>query len=276
MRQTKHTASLLLSVLMLLVWACGGNGGDPQTRAVQRAEALPAQPMENALSSMAENLPLPSSTANTTTTAAELEPDNTPAAMPRPLVTYLEEPIPPCTPIGPNGKDPCEAAPPPGTRASGSSMSALLPDPLPTISELVVHELTPLSAPHMVVRATGIPDTSRCDGLYPVKTADFRPVDEGLKHSFRYYCFTDFRVNEYIIGKGPQILTMKMAAGNVSLLNLEDWKTVDEQWVEETFDLPGPSSASKYEGKEYIIVVGISVNFAVETWEPQGYEYSMW
>ena len=89
--------------------------------------------------------------------------------MPRPPVSYLKEAIPLCTPISKDGEDPCEAGPPPPrTRTSGSSMSALLPEVMPTISELI-YELDPGAAPHMVVRATGIPDTARCDGLYPVK-----------------------------------------------------------------------------------------------------------
>ena len=167
MRRIKHTASLLLPVLMLLMWACSGNSGEPTTRAVQGAEALPVRPGEDALASTTENPPLPSP-ARTVAIVTEPEPSNTPAVMERPPVTYLEKPILTCTPIGPNRENPCEAEPPPGTRDSGSSMSALLPDVMPTISELV-HELTPLSAPHLVVRATGIPGTARCDGLYPVK-----------------------------------------------------------------------------------------------------------
>ena len=196
--------------------------------------------------------------------------------MPRPPVSYLEKPIPLCTPISKDGEDPCEAGPPPPrTRTSGSSMSALLPEVMPTISELI-HELDPGAAPHMVVRSTGIPDTARCDGLYPVKTPNYRPVDEGLKHSFRYYCFMDFRINEYIIGDGPPTLTMKMTTGNINLLNPEDWKTVDEQWVRETFDLPNPDSATIYEGKEYIIMIGVATNYAVEHWAQKGYYYSTW
>ena len=60
MKQTKHTAAVLIPVLMLLVWACGG--GEPQTRAVQGAGALSAQPVAS---------------ASISTTVAEPEPDNT-------------------------------------------------------------------------------------------------------------------------------------------------------------------------------------------------------
>ena len=173
---------------MLLVWACGGSGGEPPPQAVNAAEALPVQPVENKPASTTENSLPPPSTADIPTTAAEPEPDNTPAVMARPPVTYLEKTIPLCTPIGQGGEDPCEDGPSsPRTRTSGSSMSALLPEVMPTISELV-HKLYPGAAPHMVVRATGIPDTARCDGLYPVKTPDYRPEDQSLNYSFRFYC----------------------------------------------------------------------------------------
>ena len=278
MRHTKHNVvTVLIPALMLLVWACGGDGSKPPTRVAQAAEALPAQPVENAPVSTTELSLLPPSTADIPTTAAELEPNNTPAAMPRPPVTYLEETIPLCTPIGQGREDPCEAEPPPGMRTSGgSSLMSLLPEVMPTISELVIQELTPSSAPHMVVRATGIPGTARCDGLYPVKTPDFRPDDERLKHSFRYYCFTDFRINEYIIGNGPPTLTLKMTTGRVSLLNPEDWKTVDLQSIKEIEDFPGPDSVAKYEGREYVIMIGVATNLAVEHWAQKGYYYSMW
>ena len=196
--------------------------------------------------------------------------------MARPLVTYLEETIPPCTPIGPNGEDPCGSKPTPRTRTSGSSAMVFMPDPLPTISEVVIHELTPLSVPHIVVRATGIPDTTRCDGLYPVGWADFETVDLSLQNSFRYYCFTDLMVNEYIVGEGPPKLTIKVATGTISFLSPEDWKTADEQWMKETYDFPDIESSSGLEGQEYIIMLGPSINPTVEAWETVGYEYSLW
>ena len=283
MRQTKHTAVVLIPVLMLMVWACGG--GESPTRAVQGAEArpsqldiLPTQPglgEDEPLATIENSLP-PSSAGSTTTTVVEPEPDNTPAVMERPPVSYLEEPIPPCTPIGSNRGDPCGARSLPRAGTSGLSAMVFMPDPLPSISEVVIYELTPLFATHVVVRAAGIPDTTRCDGLYPVQRADFRPEDESLQGEFRYYCFTDFKVNEYIVGKGPPKLTIKAATGTISFLNPEDWKTADEQWMKETYEFPDPESSSGLEGQEFLIMLGPSRNPTVEVWETVGYEYSLW
>ena len=285
MRQTKHITAVFAPVLMLLVWACGGNGGEPPTRVVQGAEARPSQldilatqpglGEDEPLSTTENSLP-PSSTRRATTTAVEPEPDNKPAVMERPPVSYLEETIPPCTPIGSNREDPCGAGSLPRAGTSGSSAMVFMPDPLPIISEVVIHELTPLSAPHMVVRATGIPDTTRCDGLYPVGWADFEIIDWSLQNDFRYYCFTDFMVNEYIVGKGPPKLTIKVATGTISFLNPEDWKSADEQWMKETYDFPDTEGSSGLEGKEYVIMLGPSINPTVEAWETVGYEYSLW
>lgn len=195
--------------------------------------------------------------------------------MERPPVAYLEEPVPPCTPINSDVPDPCGYKPPPRTKDSDSNRFILMPDILPTISE-TINELPPTMTPHMLIRATGLPNTTRCDGLYPVKIADFRPEDSWLWNMFRYYCFTDFKINEYIIGDGPPILTIKHATGRVSLENPDEVETVDEQWIEETFDLPDPERASRFEGKELIIILGVPGNFSIETWSPQGYYYSMW
>ena len=285
MTPTKHTAAVLIPALMMLVWACGNNDGDPPTRALQAAEALPAQPetlsaqpVEDAPASTTENPLPPSSTAGTVATVVEPEPDNTPTAMERPPVSYLEEIIPPCTPIGPNKEDPCEAVLPPRKMTSSTSHFAPMPDPLPTISELI-HELTPLSAPHMVVRATGIPNTARCDGLYPVRSADYEPElnKQQVQGYFHYICFVDFMINEYITGEGPPKLTMDMGGGSVPFLNQDDWKTADIRQLKELYEFPESEFYSLlYEGKEFIIMVGVSTNFSVETWTPHGYEYSMW
>ena len=132
MRQTKHTSAVLIPVLMLLVWACGGSGGEPQTRAVQGVEVRPSQldilptqpgPGEDESLSTTENSLPPSLTRSATTTTLEPEPDNTPAVMERPPVSYLEETIPPCTPIGPTEDDPCGYESPSRTRTSGSSLN---------------------------------------------------------------------------------------------------------------------------------------------------------
>ena len=71
-------------------------------------------------------------------------------------------------------------------------------------------------------------------------------------------------------------MTIDIAAGAVNLADPDELETIDEQWIKETFDLPDPEKASKYEGKEYIIMLGVYENFSIEVLSPQGYYYSMW
>lgn len=275
MSQASSNKAMSALALILLICSCGVETREPPIQSTTETSPA-AQSMEESPTSTT-NKPLPSSSSTANTTTTTLESANIPAAMERPQVSYLEEPIPPCTPIHPDGPDPCESEPLPHTRDSGSSSSyiAMLPDVLPTISEMI-NELPPLLTPHIAVRATGLPYTTRCDGLYPVKIANFEPEDWGLSNLLHYYCFTDFRINEYIIGDGPPILTIDIAAGAVSLADPDEVETVDEQWMKETFDLPDPERASKYEGKEYIILLGVYENFSIEVLSPQGYYYSMW
>ena len=260
--------------LILLVCACGVESREPPIHAAEATASpvLPVEEPESLVSTMKE--PQSStSTANTTTTT--LNRNNIPAVMERPSVSYLKENVPPCTPIDQGGPNPCESrSTSPRTRTSDSSFS-MLPDVLPTVSEMI-NELPPTMTPHIVVRATGLPDTTRCDGLYPVRTANFEPEDSWLSNMFRYYCFTDFKINEYIIGDGPPQLTIKHATGRVNLADPDDVETIDEQWVKEIFDLPEPERGSRFQGRELVMMLGLPENYSVETWSPRGYYYSMW
>ena len=92
---------------------------------------------------------------------------------------YLEEVIPPCTPIDRSTVDPCEVNEPTNVRAvSSSSSSRGLPDPLFTITDLLLGRwgtdspMHPSLLPHIVVRGTVQPDTTRCED-YPMKPQNY-------------------------------------------------------------------------------------------------------
>ncbi len=277
MRQTRSPTTMSALALILLVCACGVESRELPIQTAEAAEPSPVLPVEESEPSASTiKEPPPSSTSTADITTTTLKRNNIPAVMERPPVSYLKDTVPPCTPIDQDSPNPCEfGGSSPRTRTSGSHSSERLPDVLPTISEMI-NELPPTMTPHIVVRATGLPDTTRCDGLYPVRIANFLPEDSWLSNMFRYYCFTDFKINEYIIGDGPPKLTIKHATGRVSLLDPDDVETVDEQWVKETFDLPEPERGSRFQGRELVMILGMSGNISVETWSPQGYYYSMW
>ena len=59
--------------------------------------------------------------------------------------------------------------------------------------------------PHIVVRVTVEPGTTRCEG-YP--TRDFAYFGGSISDITNYWCFADVRVNDYIVGAGPPALTV--------------------------------------------------------------------
>ena len=273
MRQARYSSTMFVLALLVFVWSCGGEGREPPVRAAEGTEVPPTQLVNEAPASTVEKPPLPFSMVSTTIAVSES--DGIPVAMARPLVSYLEDIHPPCTPIVQSGSDPCESELLSRTGSSSGASRGILPDVLPTISEMV-HDLSPIFAPHLLVRATGLPSTTRCDGLYPIQVPYFQAEDCMSPRLFHYYCFTDFRINEYIVGEGPSILTMLISGGTVNLLDPDERETIDEQWMKETFDLPDPEWASLYEGSELIIMLGIPSTLSIETWRPQGFYYSMW
>ena len=72
-----------------------------------------------------------------------------------PAVSYLEETVPPCTPIGETQNDPCELGTVTSVRThSIESAPMRLSDDLPDFEELFMGESGSLSVPHVVIRGT--------------------------------------------------------------------------------------------------------------------------
>lgn len=83
---------------------------------------------------------------------------------------YLEAVIPPCTPIDGSDADPCVPGEPTRVRkAAAEGSSEGLPDPLPTMADLLLGKWSPqgtaypLLVPHVVIRGTPQPGTTRCE-----------------------------------------------------------------------------------------------------------------
>jgi hypothetical protein len=191
--------------------------------------------------------PVPSPTAKGSSTVAE------------PIVRYLVETIPPCTPLSGSDLDPCITGDPP---VMGSQGSIVLPDDYPTLAEKMLWG--PEFLPHIVVRGTALPNTSRC-GLYPILAPNTVPDSylEDLNRRVYYYCFVDIRISEYIVGEGPSRLTV--AIYRESLLS-DGTETFGANELADEY-LEGPSrTADVYEGKELVLFLGIPFSLAVEAW----------
>ena len=139
-------------------------------------------------------------------TSPPAAPTEAPTATPTPK--YLEQPVPPCIPPPGSTVDPC------GTSLTASD-SSTADDPAigDTPSDFSYYLNGEGSwTPHIVVRGTFLPNTVRCDSGH----TDLRPPYLGpgawaLSGNPMLHCFQDVRVNEYIIGSGPSVLTLEMS-----------------------------------------------------------------
>ena len=70
-------------------------------------------------------------------------------------------------------------------------------------------DLVPRLSTHIVVRGTVLADTTRC-AIYEVEEPEY--VAEAIRRQFKgwthNFCFSDVRVNEYLLGVGPPMLSV--------------------------------------------------------------------
>lgn len=209
-------------------------------------------------------------------------------AMDRPPVSYLTATIPPCTPIEGTEEETCRSGFPLdsiGQSPGGYNIEVISVSPNssgeidvdksvievhgdyfyeraelhPTISQIVVGESRVVAYPHLVIRATTRPHTTRCE-KYP------RRIGVWLD----YICFVDVRVNEYIIGKGPPNLTIAVYEESVGIQPRENWELLPNEWLDVKFNNPALRVAKAYKGREMIILLTIPYKSSVETLQIAG------
>ena len=203
------------------------------------------------------------------------EKENTPlGVLPRRPVSYLDEVIPPCVPLEGFEQDTCPRITFSRELSSVAATTTLLRE-LPTFTETFLGSIGgAMAAPHIVVRATIIPDTARCD-VYSFVSFDHDPdreKDTWFEEEFAaYICFVDARINEYIVGEGPPELTVAILEWAILWLDIEDESIVpkeDEQeaqlWI------------SDYLGKELVMMLGPAWTTAVESWYVQPLLNRLW
>lgn len=162
---------------------------------------------------------------------------------------YLQEEIPACRALVGSDKDPCAVRGAPNLLSLSSIEFAEIPNywdlyympgypPYPSIT-------------HLVVRATFLPETTRCS-QYEREFADFIPFD--ALDSELLMCFVDAQVNEYVVGIGPPTLTLEaysLVVGRGSVLNLERFRA---------------ETAEAFEGREGVMFIGPSSTTVLEAW----------
>ena len=218
-------------------------------------------------------LPVTTEIASTVTTTE-------PVAMKRPAPSYLEEIIPPCIPVAGSEQDPCMPSLPAIVEPAGSE-GAHLAWPyrdIPSFTEMLLGEIDdkyyPLWAPHIVVRGTVLPKTTRCE-LYPLRSFDLN--DWGSFENYGvHYCFANVQINEYVVGEGPPELTVSLHQDSMYLGDqLDDWPNIKNEVIMNDLNDPQARTAETYEGRELVMFLQPARSISIETWT-RGWQFSMW
>ena len=217
-------------------------------------------------------------------TVTPAAPTGPPTPTPTPMPGYLEETVPPCVPPPDSTVDPC------GTRlTAGDSTNDDIPigDAPKDFSEFLAGFGS--WTPHIVVRGTFLPNTVRCDSGYTYLRAPYlRPSGWPLDGNPLLHCFQDVRVNEYIVGAGPSVLTLQMShdlyfpstpspAALDAFENLwerilnEGGHTITKESVDRDPLLDGVTldilDWPTYTGIEAILFIGPSSNASTQAWQ---------
>ena len=129
-----------------------------------------------------------------------------PAVATRVPVPLLQDVIAPCVPLERVDHNPCGPGVPPSVEMPGAEGTPLswVEDP-PTFQEMMEGHGAFFQIPHIVIRATVIPDTTRCDG-YLIVEHDYMGEPQYANHRF-YYCFANvaWGVKRVHRGRRPRI-----------------------------------------------------------------------
>ena len=184
---------------------------------------------------------------------------------------YLTDEIPPCTPVEGASLDPCE---PDAEHVSGGTEGSTWLGPAPMrISQFL--ELSEIHVTHLVVRATYLPGTLRCEASGGFYRLPSYMDDRGKGYTRRsqpFNCYIDLRVNAYILGSGPSALTAlmwdysyppEMDLDDVAKVRSELERTLIEGGVGPTIIAP----EGGIEGREVMLFLGPSSDPQFEAWE---------
>ncbi len=123
--------------------------------------------------------------------------------------------IPPCTPVPGTSVDPCELDAPRSDMTSASYIPDLGDAPS-SVRWMLEDEKFHRTA-HLVARGTYLPNTVRCTSDDPFRPSavgvDVSDLPENalvdyLEDAYSLKCYTDVRVNSYILGNGPSTLSV--------------------------------------------------------------------
>ena len=175
-----------------------------------------------------------------------------PTRQPAPQLSVI---VPPCIPFPGSHIDPCSRRDTWEYHNPFRAVSFVIPDVFWTLRDLVIITDSPTSAPQFIVRAIVIPGSIRC-GNAEFELKMISSYNDGWSESLQRgdsHCFVDIAVNEYLVGGGPNRLTVNTRvqpcriSGEEPACGADRWKVgVDSlratgiEGVEWIFSLGGP------------------------------------
>ena len=260
----------MLTSLIIIALALAA-GLDAESASALRSERV------NSLSRQdVEVLPAPVSESSHTSTPTVTP---TPASEQTSGRVYLDKVIPPCTLITVQDRDPCVDA------GDGRSFRAYPGFPVsePSLqhqhylddydNDPYVDDLSPAYylnsykwTTHIALRGVGLPNTARCTtrlarGHRYVTRSEASPEwSVSRKNTYTMECYVNFKVQEYIVGKGAPTLT-------VSVLIFGADSTQDSQHLRDLQTRFLPQIQDIYEGYEWVLYLLPSGTVTVEVFE---------
>ncbi len=209
-----------------------------------------------------------------TASACEAEPINRQITVPGDHVPvheqYLEKRIDTCIPLEGYAIDPCREIIEFTPSETGMSSSEMISEYAPSINDLLREVPILEVTTHIIVRATVLPETTRCEPA-KLSTYYYTPADayEMLGDDVRLLlCYTDIKVNEYLVGTGPPILTIVM--GSDSYFTYQ-FSNRPQHEFEAFSEFIKSIVLAEIEGSEIILFLGTSHTASVEAWTRYGF-----
>ena len=235
------------SILVLLLVAGQGCGDSP---ANTPTDTQPAAPMSaTAEFSVTETMEAETITTGVSETGAQPSSHDGEENV---GVSYLEEVIAPCTPVGGSTRDPCAAGAPPLIADLAFASEETKETALPLHTILNYGDLVSSLTTHIVLRGTVLPGSTRCR-IYDLVMAEYLP--ERIRQQFagweKINCFADVRVSEYLLGTGPPKLSV--------ILWIDNPPHPDPPWDVQLADT--------YEGAEGVLFLSTGHSLTVEAWQ---------
>lgn len=178
--------------------------------------------------------------------------------------------IAPCTPVDGSALDPCRLA----THSLRHNPNAhrhfppgYIPSDNPTSIRRFLGGWSAKRASHIVVRATYLPKTVRCV-IYEDRRSDGWDRED-------IQCFIDIRANEYVLGSGPDVLTVSFGTyfpwTDVALETEDTRRNMERAYMRGGRVGPGTQDleviGGGLPGRESILFLGPATNYTIEAWE---------